>query len=283
VVITGCDTGLGRIAAKRFYRQGFKVFANTLLQDSFDSLKKELDPATATPTSQLIPLIFDGTDMKGIGAAVEMVQKACPEGLWALINNSEILEGYWTEFSEIAEYKRCMSVNFFGLVNVTRSFLPLIRQAKGRIVNVASVAGRFSAPGLTAYSASQYAIESFSDGLRVELKPFGVSVSVIEKGMRNTPLRVSANVALEKANERNPDLLKEYQSKWGSNFGKERNKVRERPGDPRVPDALIHATTAKYPKTRYPVGRDAKYFFIPLSVTPSPIVDWLVVRRLRSL
>ena len=88
-------------------------------------------------------------------------------GLWGVINNAGVSGNAGpVEWMEISDYRECLSVNLFGVIDTTVTFLPLVKKAKGRIVNVASIAGRTSLGGVTPYSVSKYGVEAFSDALR---------------------------------------------------------------------------------------------------------------------
>lgn len=86
------------------------------------------------------------------------------------------------EWQTIEEMRRTVDVNLWGMVLVTKTFLPLLKRTKGRVINVASTSGRVASPGAMAYSISKYGVEAFSDCLRNEMKHFGVTVHIIEPG-----------------------------------------------------------------------------------------------------
>ena len=109
-------------------------------------------------------------------------------GLWAIVNNAGVASPGPVEWRSLEEMKHVVNVNLWGTVDVTKTFLPLLRQCGGRIVNVASICGRVSLPGAAAYSISKYGVEAFSDALRNEVRAFGVSVHIIEPGFFKTLL-----------------------------------------------------------------------------------------------
>nr|KAG5693090.1 hypothetical protein BaRGS_014040 [Batillaria attramentaria] len=104
------------------------------------------------------------------------------QSLWGLVNNAGVQSVGDLELTTMSQYLRVANVNLFGMVRTTRAFLPLIRQAKGRIVNVSSVKGRVSTPRSAAYNISKYGVETFSDIVRLEMHQFGVKVIIIEPG-----------------------------------------------------------------------------------------------------
>ena len=103
-------------------------------------------------------------------------------GLWAVVNNAGIGFPGPIEWVTVEEMKKAVDVNLWGMVSVTKAFLPMLKRTKGRIVNVASTSGRVATPGAAAYCISKFGVEAFSDSLRNEVKHFGVTVHIIEPG-----------------------------------------------------------------------------------------------------
>ncbi|CAH1245316.1 BDH1 [Branchiostoma lanceolatum] len=182
VFITGCDSGFGFGLAKRLDSLGFTVFAGCLLADSGGEGSKEL---RAECSSRLSTVQIDVTDDGQVQAAVQQVKDRLPtgsKGLYALVNNAGVLQPGDIEWVSIAAYRRVMEVNTFGTVRVTKAFLPLIRRAKGRVVNISSVGGLHAAPMAGAYSMTKAAVEFFSDALRHEMHKWGVKVVIVQPG-----------------------------------------------------------------------------------------------------
>lgn len=107
-------------------------------------------------------------------------------GLWAIVNNAGIANVGMIEWVAVEEMKKVVDVNLWGTVSVTKAFLPLLKRSKGRIINVASSWGRVCIPGVAAYCISKYGVQAFCDSLRREVKPFRVTVHIIEPGMFKT-------------------------------------------------------------------------------------------------
>lgn len=164
ILITGCDTGFGHLAAKRFIETGINVFAGCLTEKGENEIRK-----ICTHTDRLITFHLDVTDSESINKALVLVKKKLPpgKGLWGLINNAGVSGPLGAiDWITVKSYKRVLDVNLLGLINTTTKFLPLIKQDKGRIVNTASIAGRYATPYLGPYSITKYGVESFSDALR---------------------------------------------------------------------------------------------------------------------
>ncbi|CAH1245318.1 BDH1 [Branchiostoma lanceolatum] len=178
VFITGCDSGFGFRLAKRLDSLGFTVFAGCLLADSGGEGSKKL---RAECSSRLSTVQIDVTNDRQVQAAVQQVKdRLSSEGLYALVNNAGVWQPGEIEWVSIAAYRRVMEVNTFGTVRVTKAFLPLIRRAKGRVVNISSVGGLHAGPMAGAYSMTKAAVEFFSDALRHEMHKWGVNVVIVE-------------------------------------------------------------------------------------------------------
>jgi NAD(P)-dependent dehydrogenase (short-subunit alcohol dehydrogenase family) len=176
VVITGASTGIGRDAALHLDRNGFRVFAGVRRESDAESLRNEASP-------KLEPLLLDVTDAAAIAAAAKRVDaEVGSAGLAGLVNNAGIGIGAPIEFLDLDELRRQLEVNVVAVVAVTQAFLPALRRARGRLVNVGSIGGRVSQPLVGPYSASKFAMEAISESERMELAPFGIDVSLIEPG-----------------------------------------------------------------------------------------------------
>jgi NAD(P)-dependent dehydrogenase (short-subunit alcohol dehydrogenase family) len=178
VLITGATAGIGRHAALHLARRGFHVFATGRRTEALESLLAEARGAMVDAFE------LDVTDGDSIAAAVAVVDRRTGGyGLDVLVNNA----GYGLvgplELIPDAELRRQFDTNVFGLMSVTRAFLPRMRErGSGRIINVSSVGGRLTFPFFGAYNASKYAIEALSDALRIELKAAGIDVVLLEPG-----------------------------------------------------------------------------------------------------
>jgi NAD(P)-dependent dehydrogenase (short-subunit alcohol dehydrogenase family) len=186
IVITGCSSGFGRATALELARRGWHVFATVRKEADQASLLSEA--ATNNSQDNLTPLLCDITQAKQIATLAQQVCKLLSDGsaqvplpgLDALLNNAGTAYGAPLELLPIEDFRAQMELNVTAHLAVTQAFLPMLKVARGTIINVSSVAGRLATPMTGAYSASKFALEALSDTLRIELAPFGVRVVIIE-------------------------------------------------------------------------------------------------------
>jgi NAD(P)-dependent dehydrogenase (short-subunit alcohol dehydrogenase family) len=275
VVITGASTGIGRACAVRLDAMGMRVFAG---------VRKAADGEALTQgRPRITPVIIDVTEQETIAAARDTVAAAAGDrGIHGLVNNAGIGVGGPLEFVPIDEMRRQFEVNVFGQLAVTQAFLPMIRRAKGRIVNIGSVGGRLASPFIGPYSASKFAMEALTDALRFELRPWKIHVSIVEPGSIATSIWDKAKNA---ADEIERDMTDEARALYGDKIEAVKRFIadaekRAIPAD-RVAQAVAHALTSKRPKTRYLVGTDARVQAALATVAPDRVVDAVISRQLK--
>lgn len=179
VVVTGASTGIGAATALELARRGFQVFGT--VRRPADSERLEAGGVT--------PVVMDVTDVTSIAAARRAVVAALAgQPLAGLVNNAGIQVAGPLEYLPLDDLRHVLDVNVVGVVAVTQAFLPELRRARGRIVNISSVSGRVALPFGGPYSASKFALEALSDSLRRELLPSGIRVVVIQPGSIATPI-----------------------------------------------------------------------------------------------
>ncbi len=193
IVITGASTGIGRECALYFDRLGYRVFAGVRKASDGEALAKAASP-------RLTPVIIDVTDARTITEAAAQVEQALGDvPLVGLVNNAGIGIGGPVEFLQASELRRQMEVNLIGPVAVTQAFMPMLRRSRGRIVVISSIGGKVATPLLGPYCASKFALEGLCDSMRAELKPFGISVSIVEPGGVKTAMVDKARSAADDA------------------------------------------------------------------------------------
>jgi NAD(P)-dependent dehydrogenase (short-subunit alcohol dehydrogenase family) len=284
VVITGASTGLGRAAAIHLTEIGYRVFAGVRTESSAADLRD-----TNPSRGELVPVLLDVTDAASIACAGELVENGCADtGLWSVVNNAGIAIGAPLECVPMDLLRSQLETNVVGTVAVLQRFLPLLRASGGRIVNVSSGIANLALPYGAPYAAAQFAKEGLSDALRRELRPLGVSVSIIQPGVVNTPIwdkmRQSADEMLAAAPTEVVDAYRERFVEHRDATQGLAEMSRTTTGD--YACAVAAALAAKRPKARYRVGVDSKAAAAARRVVPDRMMDALVAvasdRRWRS-
>jgi NAD(P)-dependent dehydrogenase (short-subunit alcohol dehydrogenase family) len=258
VFITGADTGIGRSTALHLNSLGFRVFAGVLNSKVGASLLAQAKHADA-----LTPIVCDVTQPAQVEAAAQTVHAATGGALWGLVNNAGVaLADGPVEFVPMDRVHKTMDVNLFGLWGVTRAFLPLIRQAHGRVVNIASINGFMVWEHHAAYCVSKHGVEALSDCLRMELDPLGCFVACLEPGGIATDIWSQGLNALgESWSEMGTKCWDVYGNRDMNLVKSHMEKSLPRNSDPIVvAQAIHHALSSPFPHTRYKVGTGAGIF-----------------------
>ena len=270
VVITGASTGIGEACALRLDKEGARVFAGVRNEDDGKALR-------AKSSDRLTPVLVDVTDADTIASARQtIVDSVGDHGLAGVVNNAGVYFGGPLEFISLEGIRDEFEVNFFGAIAVTQAFLPLLRKGGGRIVNMSSVSGLVAFPFLGPYASSKFALEALSDCWRVELRPWGIHVALVEPGEIDTPIWEKGSETLRKVRS---DLPQEAHDLYGPLFGLAEKSGRRGIPAERVAEVVEHALFARRPKIRYLVGSDAKFVSL-FSKLPAPLRDRLISRKL---
>lgn len=250
VLITGASTGIGYATAIYLDKAGYKVYA---------SVRKEGDKQKliSAASSNLTPVMMDVCDEEAVNKAYQQIKTETEGYTFSLVNNAGVSLNGPLEILPFSDIKMLLNVNVCGLLSVTKTFLPIIRNSKGRIVNISSGHGLLAIPDKSVYAASKFAVQAISDSLRVELKPFGVKVSNIVVGKINTNVLDKILDDRKKMIEQaEPETAKLYSTQM-EYFDRE---VKNLPGIEAVEVAKVIADSignAK-PKAQYLVGPGAK-------------------------
>lgn len=277
VLVTGSDSGFGHGLAKHLDKLGFTVFAGVL--DEKGSGAEELRRSCS---KRLSVLQMDVTNPQQIkDAHSKVIEKVQDKGLWAVINNAGILgfpmEG---ELIPMADYKSCMAVNFFGAVEVTKTFLPLLRKSKGRLVNISSMGGVFPIQQLAAYSSSKAALTMFSSVMRQELSKWGVKVSVIQPGGFRTNICGTSESWDVKEKVILDHLSPEVQEDYGRDYILQQKNFLRRiiylnnPDITPVIRDVEHAVSAQSPYAFYAPGKMTSLFLNIAFFFPTSFLDY---------
>lgn len=266
VFITGCSTGIGRETARYFRDRGIPVAATARRPEVLVDEESE----------HLVAIACDVDSMKSVEAAVaEAEERLGP--IEVVVNNAGY--GQLGPVEEVTEdeIRRQFETNVFGVHRVIRATVPRLRHAgRGKVINVSSVAGRISSPFFGVYSASKFAVEALSDALRVELRPFGVNVVVIEPGPIKTEFVTTARETTERL------LANREDSAYGVFFDttERGTDVLETfaLGADSVARTIFRAANSRSPRSRYTVTLPAKAGAIAARLLPDSVMDFAMAR-----
>ena len=198
-------------------------------------------------------------------------------GLAGLVNNAGIAVSGPIELLPIDDFRRQFEVNVIGQVAVTQAFLPLLRKARGRIVNMSSISGGLAPPYMGPYSASKFALEAINDALRVELRNWGIRVSSVEPGPIATPIWEKSLAAADQlAGQIDPAVLALYEADLAAIRKSVEHSVRTASPVERVVKAVVHALTARRPKAHYYLGWNVRLCFKDVKMLPDRLRDWII-------
>ncbi len=268
ILITGASSGMGKVTAKELIEQGHTVYTVALRIDQMQDLK----------TLGGHPLQMDITINDDIEKVVNTIVKR--EGkIDVLINNAGYGSYGAVEDVSIDEARRQFEVNLFGLARITQLVLPIMRKNKsGRIINISSMGGKVYSPFGAWYHATKHALEGWSDCLRIETKPFGIDVVVIEPGGIKTPWGIIAAENLKKTSGNG--AYAERSNRVADSMIEMFTNGKYLTGEAVISKTIVKASFVKNPKPRYAVGYMAKPVLFIRKFISDRFLDKIVVSRL---
>ncbi|OQR56759.1 short-chain dehydrogenase, partial [Bacillus sp. CDB3] len=251
-VITGASSGFGLLTTLELAKKDYLVIA------TMRNLEKQvnlLSQAAKLNLQQNIKIQqLDVTDQNSIHNFQLFLKEINRVDL--LINNAGYANGGFIEEIPVEEYRKQFETNFFGAISITQLVLPYMREQKsGKIINISSISGQVGFPGLSPYVSSKYALEGWSESLRLEVKPFGIDVALIEPGSYNTNIwEVGKHLAENQSDTTSP--YKEYMDK----IQKHINSGSDTLGNPiDVANKIVEIAEARRTTLRYPIGKGVKF------------------------
>jgi NADP-dependent 3-hydroxy acid dehydrogenase YdfG len=262
ILVTGATAGIGKAAALHLKGKGHRVIGTGRNEKALAELKK----------LGIDALALDVTSQKSIDAArAEVDVLTNGYGLDVLVNNAGYGLAGPVEMLSDADVRAQFDTNVFGLLAVTRAFLPAMRERRsGRVINVSSVGGRMTFPLGGAYHATKYAVEALSDALRMELRGFGVKVSVIEPGYIKTDFTATTMGYVEKYAKDGSPYAPIMQRVHQAGEGAERFAV----GPSSVSRAIESASVSRFPRARYVAPFYNAMGPVLMALVPTFIADW---------
>jgi NAD(P)-dependent dehydrogenase (short-subunit alcohol dehydrogenase family) len=273
VLVTGATSGIGRHAALALAKEGHHVIAAGRRVEALEALAAEAKAAGA----KLDPLRLDVTDASSIASAVRDVRALTfGNGLDALVNNAGFGQAGPLETVSDDVLRAQFETNVFGLMALTRAFIPDMRaKGFGRIVNVSSIGGKIVFPMMGAYHATKFAVEALSDALRNEVAPFGIGVSLIEPGAIRTEftdrmMGTLAAVTTESA------TTTPYAASLAKADQMEKLFAQMGVGPESVTRAIRSALVSRRPRARYVAPFSANFILAAFRWIPTRIMDALL-------
>jgi NAD(P)-dependent dehydrogenase (short-subunit alcohol dehydrogenase family) len=269
-VVTGASSGFGLLTSLELARKGFTVFAT--MRDTEKSTELVNAAKNHRLDSKVIIHQLDVTNEESIN---KLKTRITAEGrIDVLINNAGYAGAGFVEEIPMLEYRRQFETNVFGVMAVTKAFLPLMRsQGHGNIITISSISGKIAFPGLSPYSASKHAVEGWSESLRLEMKPFGVSVSLIEPGSYTTNIW-STGKQVTRLTESDyhayMEKIEQYIEAGEKNYG-----------DPQdVAKKIAEIAIMKRPAFRYPMGRGVKFTIYAKNLLSWSLWEKMLLKKL---
>jgi NAD(P)-dependent dehydrogenase (short-subunit alcohol dehydrogenase family) len=265
-LITGASKGFGLLTAVTLARRGWRVLAT--MRDLSRRQRLEDAARAADVLDRIEILALDVTDNQQIAQLA-----ARPLRLDAIVNNAGFAVAGFTDDVSDAELRHQFDTNFFGAAAVTRAFLPrLRRQGSGHIVMVASVSGRTAFPGLGSYVASKFALEGWTETLRLEMKPLGIQVALVEPGSFATDIWTSATISAATQDPNSPNAARVARWRKRIDAGKPQ-------ADPQVvADRIAKILELRHPSLRNLVGRDARLVLALRTILPWRIFERILIK-----
>lgn len=262
-LITGASSGIGYETAILLKELGMKVYGAARRTERMAELEKH--------GINVLPL--DLTDRASIKSCVETILSK--EGsVDVLVNNAGYGSYGAIETVPLEEAKRQFDVNIFGLAELTKLVLPSMRKNRfGKIVNISSMAGKFAAPFGGWYHATKYALEALSDAMRLEVKPFGVDVILIEPGMIQTEWGLIASENLRKQSQDSDYNINAVNT---ATYLEKHYKYGKLTPPVKIAKVILKAVCSKHPKQRYVKGYMSKTFISIKKILTDSMFDMTV-------
>ncbi|MGJ7921063.1 SDR family oxidoreductase [Neobacillus sp. LXY-4] len=270
-IVTGASRGFGMFCTIELAKAGFHVIATMRNVESAETLINLAKKNDVFNLITLHPLDVTSRD------SIHQLKKALSHyrNVDMLLNNAGFALGGFSEEIPIEEYRSQFETNFFGVIAVTQAILPIMRaQGHGRIINMSSISGRFGFPGLSPYTASKHALEGYSESLRLELRPYGIDVVLVEPGSYQTNIWASVDAIEMKADS-------PYRS-YLNGIVEEIKAGKTKHGDPQEVARLVAqiALQSNRPKLRYPIGKGVKMNLFLKSILPWKMLESIILNKI---
>ncbi|PES23878.1 short-chain dehydrogenase [Bacillus anthracis] len=275
-VITGASSGFGLLTTLELAKKDYLVITTMRNLEKQGNLLSQVTQLNLQQNIKIQQL--DVTDQNSIHNFQLFLKEINKVDL--LINNAGYANGGFVEEIPVEEYRKQFETNLFGAISITQLVLPYMREQKsGKIINISSISGQVGFPGLSPYVSSKYALEGWSESLRLEVKPFGIDVALMEPGSYNTNIwEVGKQLATNQSDTTSP--YKEYMDK----IQKHINSGSDTFGNPiDVAKKIVDIAEAKRTTLRYPIGKGVKFMILAKKILPWRLWEYLVLRNLKKM
>ncbi len=266
VLVTGCSSGIGRACALELARAGYMTFAGVRSEEDASSLRSHSIPG-------LVPIQLDVRNAESVEQVVRHLAGDLGDTRFlGLVNNAGISASGPVEFLGVDEIQEVLDINLLGPVRLVQAFLPMLRESEGRIINIGSGEAFLATPANSAYCMSKYALEAFSESLRMELAPMGIHVILVEPGGTKTRIMEKVELRFQTLGESLPSTA---QTLYGKSM-EARRRMPERgrlQAPEKVAGVVRRALDAPKPRARYFVGADVRGAFMLGRLVPSNARD----------
>jgi NAD(P)-dependent dehydrogenase (short-subunit alcohol dehydrogenase family) len=267
VLVTGASSGIGLATARLLAQEGYRVLAGVRCDRGRCAIEEGA-------VANLTPVWLDVTQAEHVERLIPEIRRLSPDGLYGLVNNAGIGPPSAVELTDIEELRMVLEVNTLAPLRMMQTCLPLLRQGRGRVVNISSMNGTISLPMVGAYSASKFALEALSDALRIELRPWNIPISLVRPGQIGTAIFDKARVALEERARAIPVELVDGYGKLYHRAAKFNERGAKSATSPvTVARVVLRALRARRPKLHYTVGADALGLQIARAMLPTRWLD----------
>jgi len=266
VLVTGAGRGIGRSIAEHLANQGWDVIAGVRTQLDADAI-------TAANPQRISAVLLDVTD----DAQLDQLEATLPARLDAVVNNAGVVVAGPMEAVTTADWRKQLDVNVIGQLAVTRAVLPRLRRSRGRVVFISSVNGQLAFPMMGAYCASKFALEAAAEALRMELRPWGISVVVVEPAQTDTDMWHTAPAMVAETEAAFSPAHRELYARHIAGFKKRIPLSQKMAVPPEKVSAVVErALITKRPRPRYVVGAAPKVQAALMTKLPIAVRDRLL-------
>ncbi|MDQ1146386.1 NAD(P)-dependent dehydrogenase (short-subunit alcohol dehydrogenase family) [Bacillus sp. SORGH_AS 510] len=272
-IVTGASSGFGLLTTLELAKAGFQVIATMRNKAKADELLNQAQRLTIQSNLIIHELdVTSGSSVERLAALIKSIGRVD-----VLVNNAGFAGAGFVEEITMEEYRKQFDTNFFGVIAVTKTVIPFMRrQKKGKIINVSSISRRIAFPGLSPYVASKHALEGWSESLRLELSPFGISVALIEPGSYKTSIWTTGKQVTTLSLQTDSPYfnymkrIEDYISSGEGQFGNPKD----------VAEKIARIALDERPNLRYPIGKGVRPTLMLRKFIPWKLWEKLFIKRL---